>query len=63
MFEFLQVNDAVEQAIYENATEGGIKESAKKQGMVTMQQDGIIKALAGMTDFDEVERATGPLVW
>ena len=30
--------------------------------MVTMQQDGILKVLAGKTTFDEVTSATGEIV-
>jgi len=63
VFEFLQINEEMEQLIYEKATEVNIKELAGKQGMVTMQQDGILKALTGVTDFDEVARATGAIVW
>jgi type II secretory ATPase GspE/PulE/Tfp pilus assembly ATPase PilB-like protein len=31
--------------------------------MVTMQEDGILKALEGVTSLEEVEEATGPLEW
>jgi len=63
VFEFLKVNEEIEKAIYENATEVKIKELAKQQGMVTMQQDGILKAVSGTTDIAEVERATGTIAW
>ena len=33
-----------------------IAELAKKQGMVTMQQDGILKIIEGITAFEEVEK-------
>jgi len=40
-----------------------LKDLARKQGMITMQEDGILKVLEGMTTFDEVENATGPIEW
>ncbi len=63
IFEFLEVGDKLEELIYKEATEVAIKKMADEQGMVTMQQDGILKAMKGVTDFEEVERATGPLEW
>jgi type II secretory ATPase GspE/PulE/Tfp pilus assembly ATPase PilB-like protein len=63
IFELLLVNEAVEAAIYENPTEIQLKELAKKQGMVTMQEDGVLKVLAGITSFDEVKRLTGEIIW
>ena len=40
-----------------------LREVAQRQEMVTMQQDGILKVLEGKTTFEEVEGATGDLVW
>jgi type II secretory ATPase GspE/PulE/Tfp pilus assembly ATPase PilB-like protein len=37
-------------------SESAIKKEAKAQGMVTMKQDGIIKALKGATTIEEVLR-------
>ncbi|MEK7554500.1 MAG: ATPase, T2SS/T4P/T4SS family, partial [Patescibacteria group bacterium] len=34
---------------------------ARKGGMVTMQEDGVLKALAGVTTLEEVAEATGPI--
>ncbi len=53
----------MESAIYKNPTEIELKELAKKQGMVTMQEDGLLKVLTGVTSFDEVERLTGQIIW
>lgn len=64
IMELLQITDDMDSLIREKATERDIKEEAiKKQGMVLIQKDGIIKALSGITTLDEVERATGPLEW
>jgi type II secretory ATPase GspE/PulE/Tfp pilus assembly ATPase PilB-like protein len=31
--------------------------------MVTMQQDGILKVISGITSFEEVEVVTGSIEW
>jgi type IV pilus assembly protein PilB len=63
IFELLQVTEEVENAIYKNPTEIELKALAKKQGMVTMQEDGVLKVISGVTDFGEVERLTGEIIW
>lgn len=63
IFEFLEVDKEIEELIHKEATEVAIKEVVDRRGMVTMQEDGILKALAGITDLKEVERITGPLEW
>ncbi len=63
IFELLQVTEEVEAVIYKNPTEIELKVLAKNQGMVTMQEDGLLKALKGVTSLEEVERLTGPLEW
>jgi type II secretory ATPase GspE/PulE/Tfp pilus assembly ATPase PilB-like protein len=40
-----------------------LEELAKKQGMVSLQQDGILKAISGITTLKEVEEITGTLKW
>ena len=63
IFELFMVNESIEQAIYRNPTELELKALAKQQGMTTMQEDGALKALQGVTSFTEVERLTGPIPW
>ncbi len=63
IFELFVVNEAIEQEIYKNPTELSLKALAEHQGMTTMQQDGILKVLRGITSFAEVERVTGPITW
>ena len=53
----------MEELIYKNPTEIDLKKYAKEQGMVTMQEDGILKVLLGITSFSEVERMTGRIEW
>jgi type IV pilus assembly protein PilB len=63
IFELFEVTEQIEQAIYRNPTEIDLKELSRKQGMTTMQEDGILKALSGITSIAEVERLTGAIVW
>ncbi len=63
IFEFFQVTKEIETAIYKNPNEIELKDLANSQEMVTMQEDGIIKTLLGITTFDEVERLTGKISW
>ena len=58
VFEVFSVNDAMEKMIYQQASTVDIKRAAVAQGMMSMQQDGVLKALAGTTDLSEVWRVT-----
>ena len=63
IFELLLVNDAIEEAIYKNPNEIELKRLAREQSMTTMQEDGLLKVLQGITSLEEVERLTGPIEW
>ena len=63
IFEFLEANDNFEETILKEASEVALRKLAIAQEMVTMQQDGVVKALRGITSFAEVESVTGPIVW
>ncbi|MEK9154523.1 MAG: GspE/PulE family protein [Patescibacteria group bacterium] len=63
IYELLIVDNSLEELIAQEAGEPRIQELASKQGMTTMQQDGILKTISGITTFDEVENVTGPLEW
>lgn len=56
IFEILQITPELEKMIVENPSITEIEEEARKQKMITMQQDGIIKALKGFVTFEEVVR-------
>lgn len=59
IFEALEVDSEIKDIISEkNGNEAEIKKHAEKSGMVTIKQDGIIKALKGLTTYSEVERVT-----
>jgi type II secretory ATPase GspE/PulE/Tfp pilus assembly ATPase PilB-like protein len=56
VFEAIRVDTAVEEAIIKDPREITILQAAKPQGIPSMQQDGIMKVLAGITTIDELER-------
>ena len=57
IYEIFTMNPAIEESISKGEiSEYKIKELAQKQGMVTMVQDGLLKALDGITSIEEVFR-------
>ena len=62
IFEIILMDDAMEELILKNPSEYEIKKEAARQGQITLPQDGLLKVLGGITDFAEVERATGTRV-
>ena len=58
IFELLVVTDAIRHLVMERAEARAIQATAVAEGMVTMYQHGVRKALAGLTTVDEVLRAT-----
>ncbi len=61
IYELLQIAKELEALISKGSGGTEIREFALKQGMVTMQQDGLLKVLAGLTTVEEVEKVTGPI--
>jgi type II secretory ATPase GspE/PulE/Tfp pilus assembly ATPase PilB-like protein len=59
IFEIFTLNDEISQKISEMAPEPDILALALEAGMVMMLQDGILKALEGVTSLEEVQRVTG----
>lgn len=58
IFEVLPMSDAIEELAVKKAPASELKKQAIADGMVTMVQDGLIKALKGITTVDEVMRVT-----
>lgn len=56
LYEVFDVNEQIQQLILKHSTSSEIQNAAKEQGMVTMQEDGYLKALAGLTSIAEVNR-------
>jgi len=59
VYETFLVDDEMENFILTNPSIVAMREKAVKKGMVLMHQDGLIKALEGITTIEEVERVTG----
>ena len=51
----------IQKKIIEHATANDIMRLAKTKGTVTMRQDGILKALSGITTMEEVNRVASDL--
>jgi type IV pilus assembly protein PilB len=59
IFEVFQMTQEVANLISEpGVTEGKLRDVAKRQGMVTLRQDGVLKALNGLVAIEEVLRET-----
>ena len=56
LYEVFDVKENIQDLIMKRATSGEIQKAAQVNGMVTMQQDGYLKALAGKTTLAEVNR-------
>lgn len=61
IFEVMEVNKEIKQLIHSMSGEEEILKTALENGMTTMQQDGIIKALEGITSMEEIWRVTGKI--
>ncbi len=59
IFEAFTITPPIEELIVNMGTEREIMRAAIEDGMVTMLQDGMIKALRGTTTLEEIWRATG----
>ena len=56
VFEILEMTPQLENIVLKDPSETAIREEAERQGMSTMLQDGIIKALRGMVGLEEVKK-------
>ena len=61
IFEVLRMTSELENIISTGMSEQKILEEAKRQGMVTMRQDGILKAFGGLVSMEEVLRETAEI--
>lgn len=59
VFEILIIDQKIKGEILASASPDQIEETAKKNGMLTLYQDGLIKVLEGKTTLEEVERVAG----
>ncbi len=58
IYEVLEVTESIKQMTISRATSDQMEDQAKKEGMITMLQDGFIKAVQGLTTIEEILRVT-----
>ena len=58
IYEVLVMSDAIEEAAIAHKPSSEIDAIARKEGMISLQQDGITKALQGITTLDEIFKVT-----
>lgn len=56
LYEVMDVTEEIQSLIINHATSAEIQRKAIEQGMITMRQDGYLKALQGITTLEEVNR-------
>lgn len=58
LYEVMDVTETIQQLIVNHATTSELQKQAVAEGMITMRQDGYLKALQGVTTLEEVNRVT-----
>jgi len=58
IFEMFTIDNAIHQLIIQNADAQQIREIARKNGMRTLMEDGLLKVKTGVTTINEIFRAT-----
>lgn len=58
LYEVMDITEEIRELIVRRATSSEIQRKAIEQGMITMRQDGYLKALQGITTLEEVNRVT-----
>ena len=61
LYETIVVDEDIQKTIISHATANEIMRLAKAKGTVTMRQDGVLKALSGITTLEEVNRVASDL--
>ena len=56
LYEVMEVTEEIQQLIIKHATSHEVQKVAMQRGMITMRQDGYLKALTGITTIEEVNR-------
>lgn len=58
LYEVMEVTEEIQRLVVSQATSSEVQRMAISQGMITMRQDGYLKALQGVTTLEEVNRVT-----
>ena len=61
LYETIVVDEDIQKMIVSRSTANDIMRLAKEKGTITMRQDGILKALSGITTMEEVNRVASDL--
>lgn len=61
LYEVMDVTEEIQNLITSRATSADIQRKAIEQGMITMRQDGYLKALQGITTIEEVNRVAADI--
>ena len=56
VYEAFEITQSIQELILKRSTSSEIQARAQKEGMITMRQDGYLKALSGLTTLEEVNR-------
>ncbi len=63
VFELFSVTPEIQKLIYSTPTDFDLRDATRKQGMIFLQEDGVLKILKGATSVKEVEDVTGTIEW
>jgi len=58
LFEVLSMTDEIAELVTGDLLESTILKAAQKQGMLTMEQEGVLRVLSGQTTIEEIARVT-----
>ena len=58
IMEFLVMDDSLRRLVMQHAGMGELEDAARERGMRTMYEDGLVKAMQGLTTIEEVLRVT-----
>lgn len=58
IYEVLEVTEKIKQLIMKQATADEVERLAREEGMITMLEDGVLKAAEGVTTLEEILRVT-----
>jgi len=61
LYEAIDVDEDIQKLIVSHATSAEVMRVAREKGTVTMRQDGVLKALSGVTTIEEVNRVASDL--
>ncbi len=56
LYEVFEISETIQDLIMKRSSSADIQKAAQAEGMITMQQDGFLKALAGRTTIAEITR-------